>query len=316
MNEPVDIPREGHARVRAGRRTVRLSNLGKPFWPDLGLAKGDLLRYYAAVSEVLLPHLEGRPMVMKRYPDGWRGEHFFMKRTPSHAPDWVETCSVEHGSGSVIDFPVVRDLAALLWLVNLGCIDLNPWYSRCRDTDRPDVLVLDLDPVPEARFERVREAALAVRDALQALDMPAFAKTSGSRGIHVYVPIRPGPTQKEVWRVAKSFARLLEERHPELITAAYRIEDRPPGRVLVDYNQNAWGRTLASVYSVRPREGAPVSAPVTWEEVEEGVETLDLRLENVPGRLEERGDLWRPLVWPKRGRHDLAPLLVEGLPES
>src|SRR5690606_33244154 len=146
--------RDMDARVRG--RAVRLSNLRKAFWPELGIEKGDLLAYYADMAEVLLPHIEGRPMVMKRYPNGWRGEHFFMKRTPSHAPEWLETCSVEHGSGSIIDFPVVRDTAGLLWLVNLGCIDLNPWYSTCDDTNRPDVLHFDLDPVPDAGFDAVR----------------------------------------------------------------------------------------------------------------------------------------------------------------
>jgi len=296
------------ARVRG--RAVRLSNLRKAFWPELGIEKGDLLAYYADMAEVLLPHIEGRPMVMKRYPNGWRGEHFFMKRTPSHAPEWLETCSVEHGSGSIIDFPVVRDTAGLLWLVNLGCIDLNPWYSTCDDTNRPDVLHFDLDPVPDAGFDAVRDSALRLRELLDELGMPSYPKTSGSRGIHVYVPIVREPTQKEVWHVAKSLGLLMEERHPDLVTARYRIADRPPDRVLVDYNQNAWGRTLASVYSVRPREGAPVSAPLTWDEVEAGAEIGDFHLANMRQRIDAVGDLWRPMAWPRRGRADLRPLIV------
>lgn len=287
---------------------LRLTNLRKPFWPDRGITNGDLLEYYANMADVLLPHIEGRPMVMKRYPNGWRGKHFFMKRTPGHAPDWLETCAIEHGSGSVIEFPVVRHVPGLLWLINLGCIDLNPWYSRCDDTDRPDFLHFDLDPVPPAGFDRVRETALMVRDALEELGMTSYAKTTGSKGIHVYVPIVRGPTQKEVWRLAKAFARLMEQRDPELVTAEYRIANRPPGRVLVDYNQNAWGRTLASVYSVRPNPLAAVSTPVTWDEVEDGVEIGDFRLDNVPVRVRELGDLWRPLAWPKKGRVDLAAL--------
>lgn len=290
-------------------KPVRFTNLRKPFWPELGIEKGDLLAYYADLAPVLLPHIEGRPMVMKRYPNGWQGEHFFMKRTPAHAPDWLETCAVEHGSGSVIDFPVVRDPAGLLWLVNLGCIDLNPWYARCDDVDRPDVLNFDLDPVPEAGFAAVRRTAVVLRDLLGEMGMPSYAKTTGSRGLHVYVPIVRGPLQKEVWTLAKSVALLMEERHPDLVTARYRIADRPAGRVLVDYNQNAWGRTLASVYSVRPRPGAPVSAPVRWEEVEAGIEIADFRLDNMRKRVDQEGDLWRPLVWPQRGRVDLRPLL-------
>lgn len=306
---PVD---RKQARVRVGDREVRLSNLDKPFWPDLGLTKRDLLQYYADVGPTLLPHLEGRPMVMKRYPDGWRGEHFFMKRTPSGAPEWLERCRIEHRSGNVIDFPVLRDVASLLWMVNLGCIDLNPWYGRCPRPAVPDRMVLDLDPVPPAGFEQVRKVALLARDRLREIGMTPYAKTSGSRGIHVHAPIVEGPAQKEVWRVAKGFATLMEERHPAEVTARYRIRDRPAGRVLVDYNQNAWGRTLASVYSIRPREGAPVSMPVGWEEVEAGVRTEDFRLENARARLERTGDLWAPMLAPASERFDLRPLLDAG----
>jgi bifunctional non-homologous end joining protein LigD len=285
--------------LRLGSRGVRLTNLRKPFWPDLGLTKGDLLQYYADVSAALLPHVDGRAMVMKRYPHGAAGDFFFMKRAPSPRPDWIETCSIEHESGNVIDFPIVQDLPSLLWVVNLGCIDLNQWYARCDDVDRPDYVHFDLDPVKgegQAGFDKVREAALLVRDGLRALEIPCHAKTTGSRGIHVYVPIERGPTQKQVWDFAKRFAQSLEALHPGLITAEYRISRRPQGRVLVDYNQNAWGRTLASVYSVRPTPLATVSTPVTWAEVEEGVRIEDFHLRNVPARLARRGDLWAPVA--------------------
>ncbi|HEX5726520.1 MAG TPA: non-homologous end-joining DNA ligase [Longimicrobiaceae bacterium] len=307
---PDIIPARGKAcEVRVGGKTVRLTNLHKPFWPELGLTKGDLLRYYVAVSEWLLPHLKDRAMVMKRYPNGWNGPFFFMKRTPEHAPAWLKTCSIEHASKSVIDFPMVQDLATLLWVVNLGCIDLNQWYARCDDTDRPDYLHFDLDPVPGADFERVRQTALMVRDALRKLGMKSYPKTTGSKGIHVYVPIVRGPTQKQVWAFAKEFARAMEALDPALVTAEYRVAKRPAGRVLVDYNQNAWGRTLASVYSVRPRPQATVSTPVTWEEIEGGVRLEDFTLRNLPERLRERGDLFRPLLL-ARGRVDLSPFLV------
>jgi len=308
MSIRIPTDRDG-ATLRLGGRDVSLTNLNKPFWPDRGYAKRDLIQYYADVADALLPHLLDRPMVMKRYPHGWRGEFFFMKRTPSHAPAWLATCAIEHGSGSVIDFPVVDHVATLLWLINLGCIDLNPWYSRCDDTDRPDFLHFDLDPVEPAPFEAVRETALLLKEALDALGMPSYPKTTGSSGIHVYVPIVRGPTQKQVWTFAKSLAQVMEQRHPKVITAEYRIANRPPGRVLVDYNQNAWGRTLASVYSVRPNEHAAVSAPVTWDEVEAGIAIEDFRLDNMPARVAEAGDLWRPLAWPKRGRVDLAARL-------
>jgi bifunctional non-homologous end joining protein LigD len=235
-------------------------------------------------------------MVMKRYPGGAAGPFFFQKRAPVPRPDWIDTCSIEHASKSVIDFPIVRDLPSLLWIVNLGCIDLNQWYGRCDDVDRPDYVHFDLDPVKGTGFERVREAALLVREALDALKMPNLAKTTGSRGIHIYVPIVRGPHQKEVWTFAKKVALSMEQLHPRIITAEYRVAKRPKGRVLVDYNQNAWGRTLSSVYSVRPKPLATVSTPVTWEEVEEGIEVEDFRIDNVPDRVETMGDLWKPLL--------------------
>jgi bifunctional non-homologous end joining protein LigD len=231
-----------------------------------------------------------------------------MKRAPEPRPEWIETCAITHGSGNVIAFPVVNDLASLLWLVNLGCIDLNPWYARCDDVDRPDYLHFDLDPVPDATFDDVRACALILHDELAALRMPAWVKTTGSKGVHVYVPIVRGPTQKEVWAFAKNLAFALAKRHPERMTAEYRVAKRPAGRVLVDYNQNAWGRTLASVYSPRPKPLATVSTPVTWDELADGAATDDFRIDNVPSRITALGDLWAP-VDAKRGRVDLAPLL-------
>jgi bifunctional non-homologous end joining protein LigD len=252
-------------------------------------------------------------MVMKRYPHGAAGKFFFMKRAPVPRPDWIQTCSIEHESASVIDFPMIQDLPSLLWVINLGCIDLNPWYARCDDVDRPDYLHFDLDPVSPKKgekpvpFERVLEVALVVRDALKTLGVPSYPKTTGSRGIHVYVPIVRGPTQKEVWTFAKAFAQTLARKHPQTITAEYKIAKRPAGRVLVDYNQNAWGRTLASVYSVRPKPGAPVSMPVTWREVERGVTIEQFHLRNAPARIRKLGDLWQSLL-DKTGRFDLSKL--------
>jgi bifunctional non-homologous end joining protein LigD len=294
--------------VTADRRAVTLTNLEKPFWPKRGITKGDLLRYYVSVAPVLLPHLRDRAMVMKRYPNGATGKCFFMKRAPSPRPDWIETCAIAHGSGSIIDFPMVQDLASLLWLVNLGCIDLNQWYARCDDVNRPDYLHFDLDPVVGASFARVRETALLVREALEALGMSVLAKTTGSRGMHLYVPIVRGPLQKQVWTFAKEFARVMEARAPRLVTAEYRVAHRPRGRVLVDYNQNAWGRTLASVYSPRPTPNAAVSTPVTWAEVEKGIEIEDFRVDNVPARVKKLGDLWKPLLV-ARGRFKLERVL-------
>jgi bifunctional non-homologous end joining protein LigD len=307
---PPAIPaaRAGAVVLEVDGREVKLTNLEKVFWPESGITKGDLVQYYAEIAAVLLPHLRDRALVMKRYPHGIAGDFFFMKRAPESRPEWIETCAIEHGSGSIIHFPIIQDAAALLWVVNLGCIDLNPWYARCDDVDHPDFLHFDLDPVTDASWERVVETALLVHEALRALEMPVYAKTTGSKGIHLYVPIDRGPSQKQVWTFAKELARTLASHAPHLITAEYRVARRPAGRVLVDYNQNAWGRTLASVYSVRPRPGAPVSTPVTWSELEQGVRIEDFDLFNVPARVAELGDLWAGVVAPQR-RFDMSRYL-------
>ena len=204
---PLVIPTDvNDVTLTVADREVRLTNLNKLFWPERGITKRDLLQYYADVSGVLLPHIRDRAMVMKRYPHGAAGEFFFMKRAPSPRPTWIRTCSIEHESGNVIDFPVIDDLASLLWVINLGCIDLNQWYARCDDVNRPDYVHFDLDPGDGATFPQVRDCALIVRDALEGLGMKPLVKTSGSKGLHVYVPIVRGPIQKEVWTFAKALA--------------------------------------------------------------------------------------------------------------
>jgi bifunctional non-homologous end joining protein LigD len=301
----VTVPdRVNDAELTIAGEAVRLTNLRKVFWPKLGLTKRDLLQYYLTISRWLLPHLQDRAMVMKRYPNGISGEFFFMKRAPQARPAYIPICSIEHHSGNVIDFPMVQTVGSLLWVINLGCIDLNPWYARCDDVERPDYLHFDLDPVPGASFKKVLETALIVRDALASIKIKSYPKTTGSRGIHVYVPIMRGPLQKQVWAFAKSFAIELATRNSKLITAEYRIARRPAGRVLVDYNQNAWNRTLASVYSVRSKPTATVSTPLTWDEVEDGVSMEDFTMKNVPARLARLGDIWKALL-SRTGRTDL-----------
>lgn len=298
--EEIDIPPDADkCTVSCDGQELHLTNLQKVFWPEDGYTKRDLLLYYASVAPVLLPHLKDRAVVMKRYPNGIEGEFFFMKRTPTNRPEWLKTCAIPHRSGNVIDFPMAQDLASLLWLINLGCIDLNQWYGTCNDVDRPDYLHFDLDPVAPASIGDVCKAALLVRDYMAERGIATLPKTSGSRGIHVYIPIVCGPVQKEVWRVAKRVAGELAAAHPQLLTSVYRIADRPEGHVLVDYNQNAWGRTLASVYSVRPRPGAPVSMPLRWEEVEQGIRMEQFNLRNARARIDEVGDLFGPLLLKK-----------------
>jgi bifunctional non-homologous end joining protein LigD len=295
--------------VTVAGREVRLTNLRKPFWPERGITKGALIQYYVDVAPVLLPHIRNRAMVMKRYPHGAAGTFFFMKRAPVPRPSWIRTCSIDHDSGNIIDFPVIDDVAALMWVVNLGCIDLNQWYATCDDVDRPDYVHFDLDPGAGATFDQVRECALIVRDALETLKMKPLVKTSGSKGIHVYVPIVRGPVQKAIWTFAKALAVELASRNPALMTSEYRVASRPKGRVLVDYNQNRWGSTLASIYSVRPTPLATVSTPLTWKEVAAGARIEDFRLDNVRERIRKVGDLWKPLL-AARGRTNLEAFLT------
>lgn len=243
-------------------------------------------------------------MVIKRYPPPVRGAFFFMKRAPSPRPEWIRTCPIQHAEGTTIDFPVIDDLPSLLWVVNLGRFDLNQWYATCDDINRFDVLHFDLDPGVATTFVHVRECALIIRDALRTLGMKPLVKMSGSKGMHVYVPIVGGPEQKAVWTFAKVLAVELASRHPTVMTTEYRVAKRPEGRVVVDYNQNRSGSTLASVYSVPPRPLATVSTPLRWDEVEGGATTEDSRVDNVPARVRVAGDLWKPLLR-VRGRTDL-----------
>ena len=295
--DSIVIPtRVDNAILKVDGRDVRLTNLRKPFWPELGITKGALIQYYADVAPVLLPHIRDRAMVMRRYPNGAAGASFFMKEAPSPRPAWIRICAIDHGDGKVVNFPVIDDRASLLWLINLGCIDLNQWYARCDDVHRPDYLHFDLDPGEGATFEQASECGLIVRGALTTLGMKPYVKTTGSRGLHVYVALKRGPLQDVVHTFAKALATELASRNPKLMTVGYRVAARPKGRVVVDYKQNAWGQTLASIYSVRPKPRATVSTPVAWKELEKGVRLEDFRIENVRQRITKLGDLWKPLL--------------------
>ena len=295
--DSIVIPtRVDNAILKVDGRDVRLTNLRKPFWPELGITKGALIQYYADVAHVLLPHIRDRAMVMRRYPNGAAGASFFMKEAPSPRPPWIRICAIDHGDGKVVNFPVIDDRASLLWLINLGCIDLNQWYARCDDVHRPDYLHFDLDPGEGTTFEQASECGLIVRDALTTLGMKPYVKTTGSRGLHVYVALKRGPLQDVVHTFAKALATELASRNPKLMTVGYRVAARPKGRVVVDYKQNAWGQTLASIYSVRPKPRATVSTPVAWKELEKGVRLDDFRIDNVRQRITKLGDLWKPLL--------------------
>jgi bifunctional non-homologous end joining protein LigD len=292
-----DVPVERppmDAEVRRGRKTLRLSNLDKPFWPDEGITKGELLAYYRDVAKVLVPHLRKRPFTMKRYPDGWQGKSFFQKQAPSHMPDWIETAafpaSTREGEKKVIDYALVDDELALLWMVNMGCIDMHTWASRADRPERPDWVMFDLDPSEGATFEEVVRVALLVRETLDVLGLESVPKTSGSRGIHVLVPIARRHGFGEVREFAGIVAGALARAHPGLVTTEWTKAKRRG--VLVDANQNGPGKTTASVYSVRPRAGAPASTPLRWDEVVPGLDIHAFTMDVVLERVGRDGDLF------------------------
>ncbi len=270
-------------------REVRITNPDKVFFPERGETKLDLVRYYVAVGAGALLGVRERPTVLKRYPDGALGEPFFQKRVPANRPEWLETVRVSFPSGRFADELCPVDVAHLVWAVNLGCLDLNPWPVRRADVDHPDELRVDLDPQPGVGWDEVRRTALLVREVLDAHGLVGFPKTSGSRGIHVNVRITPDWDFVEVRRAALALARAVERLAPDMVTSKWWKEQRGE-RVLVDYNQNARDRTVASVYSVRANADARVSCPITWDEVPD-VDAEDFTIATVPARYAAMGDV-------------------------
>jgi bifunctional non-homologous end joining protein LigD len=276
-----------HVVIQSCGQELRVSSPSKLFFPERGLTKLDLVNYYLECEAAVLRHLRERPTVMKRWVDGVQGEPFFQKRVPASAPEWLQTATVAFPSGRQARELVPNDAAHLVWGVNLGVIDWNPWPVRRSDLDHPDELRVDLDPGPEVPYAEVREVALAVREVLEEHGLRGFPKTSGSRGMHVYVRIVQEQSFEEVRRAALALAREVERRMPGRATSRWWKEEREG--VFIDYNQNARDRTVASAYSVRAVPDARVSCPLEWEEVAD-VEPADLSLETVPARLRQRGD--------------------------
>ena len=286
--------------IKRGQRALRLSNLDKPFWPDEGITKGDLIAYYRDVAGVLVPHLKDRPFTMKRYPDGAFGKFFFQKDAPKGMPEWIPTRPFTVSTRETprrkrrIQVPLVNEDLALLWMVNMGCIDANVWYSRVDKPERPDFVLFDLDPSADVGFRETVQVALLIKEILDALDLQGYPKTSGSDGIHVLVPISRRYTYGQTREFAEIVASTLERTHPGLVTTQWSKAKRRG--VLIDANQNGEGKTIASVYSVRPREGAPVSAPLRWDEVDERLDPLDFTMDVVRGRIQRDGDLFAPVL--------------------
>ncbi|MGH3134207.1 MAG: DNA ligase D [Gaiellaceae bacterium] len=288
--------------LKKGRRELRLSNLDKLFWPDEAITKGDLISYYRDVAEALVPHLRGRPFTMKRYPDGWQGKHFFQKQAPSHMPSWIRSvpmpASTREGEKKIIHYAIVDDELALLRMVNMGCIDMHVWSSRVDKSERPDWVMFDLDPAEGATFEDVVTVANLVRDTLDLLELEAFPKTSGSRGIHILVPVARRHTFADAREFAAIVAGALARAHPGLVTTEWARKKRRG--VLVDANQNRPGATNATVYSVRPRAGAPVSTPLRWHEVAPGLDLAAFTTDAVLDRVARDGDLFAGVLQGKQ----------------
>jgi bifunctional non-homologous end joining protein LigD len=297
--------------MKVGRHDVRISNPDKVFFPERGLSKEDLVRYYLDLADCVLPHLRRRPFHMKRYPHGVDGEFFHQKRVPPH-PDFVDEQFVSFPSGHTTVFAVVDNAAALAWVINLGCIELHTWHSRVEEIEKPDYLLIDLDPTFDGQWPYVRDIALVVREVMDELGLVSYPKTSGSTGLHILAPIKPDLVFPEVRRFAKALAEEVERRvgDQEVATTTWRVADRRG--VFVDFGQNARDRTIACAYSVRPTPDARVSAPLLWEEVAD-VEPEAFTLETMRKRLKAVGDpmkgMWRrrPSLVPRFERLGLQP---------
>jgi bifunctional non-homologous end joining protein LigD len=290
--------------IRRGRRVLKPSNLDKVFWPEEGITKGDLIAYYRDVADAVIPHVRDRPFTMKRFPDGWQGDFFFQKDAPSHMPDWIKTAEIDVSTRETprrrrtIRAPLVNDDLSLLWMANMACIDLNTWYSRVDNLERPDWVLFDLDPSPDVGFKETVQVALLVKQALDALELESFVKTSGSDGIHVLVPIARRYTYADTRRFSEIVANALARSYRSLVTTEWTKSKRRG--VLIDSNQNGEGKTIASVYSVRPREGAPVSTPLRWNEVTEDLDPRAFTMDAVRDRIRKHGDLFEGVLTTKQ----------------
>jgi bifunctional non-homologous end joining protein LigD len=297
------------AQVRIGRRTVRVTHPDRILFPDDGVTKGDLARYYVEVGDAIVPHLRNRPFTLKRYPHGIHGQAYFHKQAPKGKPAWIPTRQFRtwprEGESRLVDFTLVNETAALVWMVQMNCIDMNAWYSRVDKPDRPDYVVFDLDP-PETRngFAEAIRVAHLIREALEKLELRSYPKTSGADGIHVLVPITRRSSYPDTYELAERVSRELETRNPGLVTTEWLKKKRRG--VLVDHRQNGHGKTIAAVYSVRPKPGAPVSTPLRWEELGEKVRPRDFGMREALRRVEEHGDLFAPVL---EGGQALGPAL-------
>jgi bifunctional non-homologous end joining protein LigD len=292
-----------------GRRHVRVSSADRVLFPEDGVTKGDLAEYYAEIGPAIVPHLRERPFTLKRYPHGIHEQPYFAKQAPKGKPGWLPTRQFRtwprEGGSRLVDFALVNEPAAAVWMVQMNCIDMNAWYSRVDKPERPDYVVFDLDP-PESRngFAEAIKVAHLIREALERLELRSYVKTSGADGIHVLLPIARRATYHDTYEFAERLSRGLEAKHPGLLTTQWLKKKRQG--VLVDHRQNGHGKTIASVYSVRPKPGAPVSTPLRWEELGEKVRPRDFGIREALERVQQHGDLFEPVL---KGGQALGPAL-------
>ena len=279
--------------VQVAGRTLALTNLAKPLWPEDGITKAQLIEYYTRIAPYLLPYLKDRPLVLTRYPDGIHGKWFYHKDAPNGTPDWIPTWPHMAEDGRVLQYLLVQEAAALTWVANLGAIELHPWLSRHQSPDSPDWAVIDLDPADETTFEDVLTVARLVRQILAAVGITGFPKLSGATGIHIFCPCGPGYSYAETAGFCEAIGRLLLKVYPQKVTLE-RVVAKRTGKIYVDYLQNRRGQTITTVYGLRPMAGAPVSAPVTWAEIEAGPPRFDIK--TIWPRLQQMGDLFAPTL--------------------
>jgi len=300
---------KGISTIKIGRHVVTITNQEKIYWPDEGITKGDLINYYNAISKYILPYQKDRPQSLRRNPNGIRDKGFFHKDAGDDAPAFVETISIpSEGAGKNIDYILCNNRASLLYLNNLGCIELNPWNSRVSKLDYPDYLALDLDPSENNTFEQIIDAALVIKEILDKAAVTAYCKTSGSRGLHIYVPLKAQYHYDEVRAFAELVARHAQDRLPDTTTMERPLKKRH-GRIYLDYLQNKKGQTLASVYSVRPKPGATVSTPLQWKEVKSGLHPSQFDIFNTGKRIEKKGDLFANVLKDRTDLKKAAKLL-------
>jgi DNA ligase D len=279
------------------KKEAELTHLDKIYWPDENITKGELLEYYSNIAPYILPYLKDRPLSLKRNPNGIKDKGFFHKDAGDIAPDWMKTKKIHaESTDKMVDYLVCNDLQSLLFIANLGCIEMNPWNSTISKLDNPDYIVMDIDPSPKNTFEQVVDVALAIKEILDEIDVKGYCKTSGSRGLHVYIPFNKKYTYDESRDFAQILAGMVTEKLPDTTTLERSLSKRKKNHIYVDYLQNRIGQTLASAYSARPKPGATVSAPLEWSEVKHGLKIQDFTIKNMVKRVEEKGDLFEGVL--------------------